>query len=372
MASIASPSAVSPTETEAGRDLGALEFRVEPFTPRHLPLVAAFSERYWSRPRTEAYYDWRYLQSQPFSRLFVAVTPDQCLGMVFAFRKTYLISGHLTPCLEVFDWHSLPGLKGSGVGIRVMRAMMRLGDRVVAIGGTSDVLKTLPAMGWAAIGAARPFELPMSGAALVPGLRARVPFRIPGERVVLDAAARWFRPHRVRAEGDVLPMSTVGVELQALYEGEIGYDVVQVPDPRFLRWMAGYSAKGSFTFLYFTVRGQLRGWVAMRLYDTPAGREAAIVEIFAPRPDVALYTWMVSEAAVRLAAARPRLIRARATCPVLQEALLANRFRPGSDVIVHSYPKSPPPHLRLHLTLNHTDEPLRPYPDAGMSAAPAS
>lgn len=74
---------------EVRRDLSALQFRVEPFTETHLPLVAAFSEEYWSRPRTPSYYRWRYLESQPFSRMFLALTDAECLGMVFAFRKPY-------------------------------------------------------------------------------------------------------------------------------------------------------------------------------------------------------------------------------------------------------------------------------------------
>jgi hypothetical protein len=287
--------------------------------------------------------------------------------MVFALRKAYLIDGRRSECLEVFDWHCLPGLRGSGVGIRVMRAMMRAGERVISIGGTPDVLSTLPAMGWQRIGSARMYELPLSGEFLQPGLRDYVRARIPGERLALSAASLvWFWPRRRhrRRGGRVVPVSIAEAEVRPLYESDTGYDVLQLPDPQQLRWMsAGHAGSGSFGFFYFTVEQRLRGWALTRVYETVHGREAAILDIFAPHADVALYAWMVSEAAASLAGARPRVVRARASCPILQAALRANRFRQGEvDIPVHTWPRTLPDRLRAHVTLNHGDEPLRPYP----------
>jgi len=368
MATTGSPFEAPPTERYLG--LQAAEIRVEPFAAHHLPLVAAFSERYWSRPRTEAFYRWRYLDSQPFSRMFLALTDAECLGMVFGLRKPYLIGGERTSCLEVFDWHCLPGLKGSGVGIRVMRAMMRVGERVISIGGTEDVLKTLPALGWQRIGGARMYELPLSADFLESGLRRRLPVRVPGERILLHAAAvTWFRPRRRtrRPLGRIVSVPVIDLEAQPLYQGETGYDVLQLPDAQLQRWTSsGCAGTGHFGFFHFASEGRLRGWAMTRVHDTPQGREAAILDVFAPEPDVALYTWMVSEAAFSLARARPHVIRARASCPILQAALCANRFRPDeAETPVYTWPKTLRNDLRLHITLNHSDGPLRPYPLPG-------
>jgi hypothetical protein len=368
MASTAFPSVASPPEARGGS--APLEFHVEPFAPARLPMVAAFCERYFRRPRTRAYYEWRYLESQPFSRLCLALTADDCLGMVAAFRKTYSIAGQTVPCLETFDWHSLPGLKGSGVGLRVMRAMTRGGERVIAIGGTADVLKTLPAMGWQRIAAVRSYELPLSGAALVDGFRRRVAAHLPGDRRMLDAVARWFRPRRRSVRGEMIPVASLGAEVMALYRDRpAAYDGVQVPDANYLRWLAaGYPSTGSFAFLYFVDGSTLLGWAATRTYDGPAGREAAILDLYASPAGAETYTWMVSEAACWLEAGQPRVIRARASCRLLQAALAANRFRPAAEVPVHTWPANLPADLRWHFTLNHTDEPLRPYPESGFFA----
>jgi hypothetical protein len=344
--------------------VSSLQFRVEAFAAHHLPAVAKFSERYWTRPRTESFYRWRYLESLPFSRLFIAMTDDECLGMVFALRKSYLINGTPAQFLEIFDWHSLPGLRGSGVGIRVMRAMMREGVPLLGVGGTTDVLKALPAMGWQTIGLCATFELPISGAHLTQGLRSRIPFRVPGEAVLLDTLTRfWFRPTRRSDVGQATPVSMIGDEIEPLYRDETGYDLLQVPDRALLKWMiSGYPSNGEYRVWYFVRDDRVRGWALTRTYETQAGREAAILEVFAPKPDQSLYAWMVSEVAFSLAADRPRVIRARATCPVLQSAFRMNRFRTGSEVPVHVWPKMSVPPARLHVTLNHTDAPFRPYP----------
>jgi hypothetical protein len=348
---------------EPRRDVSALEFRVEPFAKHHLPLVAAFSERYWSRPREQAFYRWRYLDPLPFSRLFLALNDNECFGMVFGLQKSYLIAGTPTDCIEIFDWHSLPGLRGSGVGLRVMRAMMRGGLRLVGMGGTADVRKTLPAMGWQTFEGAADFELPVSGGALEAGLRDRLGFLFPGARLLLDAVtmAR-FRPRRRAYDGRVVPAGAFDDDVRTLYAGHTGYDFVQVPDPEQLRWMtAGHAVAGTFRYWYFLAQERLRGWALTRVYETERGREASILEVFAPNADARLYAWMVSETATALAGERPQLIRARATCPVLKAALRMNRFRQAASVPVYTWPKTLAPDLRLHITLNHTDAWMRPY-----------
>ena len=350
---------------EDRRNLRSLQIRVETFEEHHLPLVTAFSERYFSRPRTSSFYRWLYLESQAFSRLFLALAGEECVGLVHALRKRYLVAGQPVECLEGFDWHSLPSVRGSGLGVWVMRAMMRQKERLITIGGSPDVLSVLPALGWQHIGTTRRFELPISGVSLQGGLRRRIPFTLPGERLVLGAVASWYRPRRRRVLGEVVPVAIPSSEIHSLYTSETGYDFLQVPVPSVLRWMtAGYSGNGSFAFLYFTVGRRLRAWVLTRVYETAEGREAAILDIFGPAPDVHLYTWMVSEAATWLAGLRPRVIRARASCPILQDALIANRFRRGEDVPVHTWPGGLPDNLRLHITLNHRDEAVWPYPVA--------
>jgi hypothetical protein len=348
--------------------------RIVPFAPQLLQAVRGFSERYWSRPRSDAYYDWRYLRSQPFSRMFLALQNDECLGMLFALLKRYRVGGRPTTCLEVFDWHCLPGLRGSGIGIRLMRAMMRQPEPVISVGGTADVLATLPLMGWEAVGSARRYELLVSADVLAARLHRRTGLPAAISRIALGVvSAGYYQPRRrmVPRASRVAPSGLPGDEIRELYQQETGYGFVQEPESNVLAWMTDGEWSGRYGFLTFTIEGRLRGWAMTRTHSTERGLEASIVELFAPRPDVALYTWMVSEAATSLMAARPLRLHARASCPLLQEALLANRFRAMvPDSPVHVWPKNVGARsASLHITLNHSDGPLLPYLSGPSAAA---
>jgi len=349
--------------------------QIVPFTPELLPAVQRFSERYWTRPRSDAYYEWRYLRSQPFSRMFLALQDGECLGLLFALRKAYRIGGRPASCLEVFDWHCLPGLKGSGIGIRLMRAMMRQPEPVISVGGTADVLSTLPAMRWEQAGVARRYELPLSRDLLAARLERKTGLPVGATRGALGVfAAGVYRPRRRHAPagGRVVPLGVPGDEVRALHAGETGYGLLQEPDPEVLRWLTDGRWSGRYGFLGFTLAGRLRGWAMTRVFATETGPEAAIVEIFAPRPDAGLYTWMVSEAATALTAARPRRIHARASCPILQAALHANHFRTvAPDNPIYVWPQGAWDRSgTLHITLDHSDGPLLPYESEAGAGAP--
>jgi len=131
---------------------------------------------------------------------------------------------------------------------------------------------------------------------------------------------------------------------------------------------------GSYRFLTFLIEERLRGWAMTRTHATERGLEASIVEVFAPRPDVALYTWMVSEAATSLMADRPLWLHARASCPLLQSALLANHFKAmDTECPIHVWPKNVvDPAAPFHITLNHSDAPLLPYAPGDPAGAKSS
>ena len=177
----------------------------------------------------------------------------------------------------------------------------------------------------------------------------------------------WYTPRRraAPAKAAVRASGAVGDDILRLYDGDTGYALVQRPRPALVRWFtSGFWGNGAFAVLRFSVAGELRGWAMTRVYLVEHEVRASILEIFAPRPKVELYTWMVSEAARTVMGWRPRKIAARASCPALQDALRRNRFREERrDIPVHLWAEGWPETVApLHITLNHSDEPLRPYP----------
>jgi hypothetical protein len=339
---------------------------VVPFDSERLPSVARFSEFYWSRPRAQEFYQWRYLECAPFSRMVLAMQADVCVGMIFALQKRYLIEGAPVSCLEVFDWHVVPWFKGSGAGLRLMRAMMRMPERLLSIGGTADVHSTLPAMGWQKVASAKVYELRLSGKALAEAVqrRTRLP-RILTERPLDFASRLLLRPQTRNAPplAAVVEKPAPDTDVLQLYEQPTGYDVLQVPDLAVCAWLAANPASACiYKALHFVIDGRLRGWAWTRVYAGQSEPEAAILEIFAPQPTVELYTWMVSVAAASVLPCSPGIIRARASCPMLQAALDANRFRVSQvETPVYTWPGKFTAGASVHITMNHSDEPLRPY-----------
>jgi hypothetical protein len=350
--------------------------RVVRFEAEHLPAMVAFSERYWIRPRTPSYYRWRYLDSLQFMPIFVALDEaGACAGTVSAIRKTYRVREQDVSVLEVFDWHCLPELKGTGVGIRIMRAMMRLGEPLLSIGGTRDAVSTIAAMRWTRIGSARMYHLPLSGHTAAEAIERRIGFHPGFLRAPLGIATyAWYGPTiRLRpAGGRAIPVAAPGEEVAALYHTDSIYGFAQIPDPTIFRWVAAsYPGNGHFIPVVFVVNDRLCGWALTRIRAAAHGFEADILDLFAPSPTVDLYTWMVSECAVIAAQFSPIAIRARATCPLYQAALQANRFREDTaDIAVHFWPTPGLENVTdIHVTLNHSDEPLRPYPLAATGLA---
>src|SRR5262245_1157689 len=347
---------------------------VVPFEHDHLPAVRAFSRLNWRRPGSDAYFDWRYIRAMPFSRSFVALRGETCVGMLFALRKRYRIDGELTDCLEVFDWHSLPEVRGSGVGIRLMRAMMREPGWIVSVGGTDEVISALTLMGWTSIGSTQPYEW-VPDQALGNGDRASPGAPRPGGLMRARRSVVRRDGHPGPAGGVVSRVATLGEETTDLYAAHTGYGMVQQPDPEVLAWITSSAWNGRYDVHTFRVGARLRGWALTRVYDWGYGLDGDLVDVFAPSGDVTGYRWMVAESLASLAGAHPRRIRARASCPALRAALMANGFvtlGPATPILVRpgARPSGGGP---VHITMNHADGPLLPYEtDARLRARAAA
>jgi hypothetical protein len=87
------------------------------------------------------------------------------------------------------------------------------------------------------------------------------------------------------------------------------------------------------------------------------------VDLYAPRPDEALYTWMVAESLIRIAEFRPIAIDTQTSCPILRQALRRNHFLSIGPAPVHVWPAELPGAVDpVHLVHNAADGALFPYP----------
>src|SRR5947199_9072619 len=94
--------------------------------------------------------------------------------MVCAFVQSYQVVSRRLNGLETFDWFCLPELQGSGLGVRVMQAMMHRPEFIIAAGGTADTLMLLPRLKCRPHGDLVNFTLPLEGAALSMDFKRRL------------------------------------------------------------------------------------------------------------------------------------------------------------------------------------------------------
>jgi len=291
--------------------------------------------------------------------------------MVWAFVQSYQVGPRRLHGLETFDWFCLPELQGSGLGVRVMQAMMNRPEFIIAAGGTEDTLKLLPRLKWRSHGELVQFTLPLEGAALSMDLKRR--FGLPtsvGKAIFKVSMKPWFqaRPKLAIEGSDVRVGSDVEPEILQLYASDTGDTSVRVPDPRFVSWLrSGFPNHVEFLPLYFRIRDALRGWSLTCIYRTSLGWEANIVELFAPQASADVYTWMVSETVSAISSYKPDKVHAAASIPSLQQALHRNRFIRRRAVPIQAWSIGPADLLHpIHLTNDTGDALLLPVIDKAM------
>lgn len=333
--------------------------------PEHLALVARFSERVWQRPRSEEYLRWRYAQ-HPDQRAYLALREGECIAMVGAFCRPYRIGERTVTVADSFDWYSLPDLRGSGLGVRLLQRMMKDGDPVIVTGGTADTRNLLPRMGYqipasvlrfgALLGAER-------ASALIAG-RTRLPR--PLARLAFHASRPLLRPRVRKAPpgGSVAPVAKLGAEALAIDPRPGRRGSAPIWTPEYLAWLQAASpALGTFVPLEFRVGGSLVGWALLRSYEVAGGRDGALLDVRAREPGDAIYTWMISEIAVRARAEGCGLLTSGTSCPHVAAGMRANRFLASVPVPIHYYAQDGAPlEAPIVFGAHWGDEPLLPYP----------
>lgn len=339
---------------------------IVPFTADCLPAVIRFSECTWNRPRSEAFYHWRYRQA-PAQHLLLALRGEECVAMIESFLRDYRFGDERRTCREIQDWFCRPELRGSGLGVRLLQTLMKQPEPIVAIRGTSRTLALLPRLGWRKMTIVTHHFLPLGASAVADSLRRRLRIPAPVVRAAFALVGRrWFSPRAVAGPpgGEVRLVSAVGEEISPLYEGDTGYRVLPMPNFAHLSWLTEeFPDAGPFVRMQFRVRGELRGWTLFRVHGPEEWRRVTLVEAYAPRPDETMYRWMVSESLIRALEFRPLAIDTRTACPILRRALRRCRFLEMGSAPIHIWPADLPGASEpVHLVRNASDGALLPYP----------
>jgi hypothetical protein len=337
------------------------------FSEAHLPAVARFSEAAWTRPRGERYLRWRYLEP-PFHRALIALNEGRCLAMLSTFLRPYQADGDVVHVADSFDWFTLPALRRSGLGVKVMQRLCEGPDPVIVTGGTADTRDLLPRMGFRSLALVRRYVLPLGAERAAAALARRGVPRAVGA-TAFRAVRPLFapRPRSVPQGGRVVATASLGPEALAIDPRPGRRGCAPIWTESFLRWLgAGFPGMGHFVPLYFAVGETLVGWSLLRVHGSGDACDAAILDVRSAEPENEdLYTWMVSETACRAAAFRPGVLSAATTADAVEAAFKRNHFRFSDTAPIH-FGSSARMDLGEPVVFGQHwgDEPLVPYPTA--------
>lgn len=326
--------------------------RIEELNPTHIEALRRFAEKVWDRPRTDAYYRWRYLDC-PGLRGVLALRGGECVAAVFALTRRYRMATQLVDCLESFDWYCIPELRSLAVGVRVMRRLMSLGPPVVALGGSDQTLSLLPRLGFTTVVVGRQYVLPLAGSLF----RAR---RGAIAAAMFDALGRrWYAPRRrIGPDGlACVPTSALDDAMLDIYREPTGLALVALPEPHTLRWLVGgFAGVGAYLSFTFVAGGQRHGWAFCRIFHSRGRRAAEILDLYLTGGSEPHYTWAIAELSATLAGYGVHMIRASATAPPVLAALARNRFRVENELpVMVSWRNGEVPSLPMHIMGGHGD-----------------
>jgi hypothetical protein len=335
------------------------------FGPEHLDAVARFSAQVWQRPRSEAYLRWRYLE-HPRHHAYLALRGGECLAMVSAFRRPYRVGGREITVSDSFDWFCLPELRRAGLGVRVLQRMMQDPEPVIVTGGSDDTRELLPRMRFAIPATVSRFALLLGAERAADALARRTPVPRALGRLAFALARPLLAPRVLAAPagGRVETPQAFDAETLALDPRPGGRGTAPVWTPAYVAWLAaGSPGMGRYLPLRFRIGAELAGWALLRIFEGPAGREAVLLDVRAREPSEAIYTWMISAAAVRAAGERPGLLTAATSAPHVEAALRANRFRRLGDAPIQYWARDGAAlEAPIVFGAHWGDETLVPYP----------
>lgn len=303
---------------------------IKPLTADNLPALQRFAETVWRRPKHASYYRWRYFDA-PRQTTWLALQGERCVAALSAFARGYRNGGETLECHECFDWYTLPEMRGSGVGIRLMQTLLDSGKPVVALGGSADTLHLLPRLGFAQVGAATEFFLPLSAAYLFRNRPLPELARSALGPLIDLAAHAWFTPRR--AEGwvpELVPISRIDRRL-ALLDGVSGF--APIPDPQFHAWLERGSATGRYLAAMLAQDGEVVAWGLARLHRSGGLAHGTILDMRLAIADQEIAAGAAKTMARALAESGADSVRACTTSHFLARAYRAAGFLGAAEKI---------------------------------------
>jgi len=343
---------------------------VRTFGPDAPETVFAFLDAAVSR-RGREHWVWKYRTTVAGASpsAFYWEEPDgSVLGFIGLMYTQLQTRGGEHPAAWFVDWHVLPGSKGVGVGIGLLRKAEAAAGMLLTLQGSADTQKILPKLGWKQSFSPVTYLRPLSGRFLSSWLVQRGSLGKVAGRAV-RSLPRLVLPF-VRS---VPPVALGDVTLTEVDRFERSYDLVAGTrilelgaamrrDSDYLNYLcADYPGRG-YRLQLLRVAGEVAGHLITRIDEDKNGlRRGRIVDLLWPKASAELADYLVATASADLQQDGADYVECVASTPALRAALAGSRFRARRPVPIwyHRIAADVPDPDTWHVTLLDCDRAYR-------------
>lgn len=273
---------------------------------------------------------WRYYDDPQGRCTRVAIAGGRGVAMIDSVTRPYALHGQTVMVRETGDWYCQDKYRKFGLGLHLMRALMR--DRpepLLAIGG-SEANRAILGKLWRKLPSAGSYVLPVKARGLLGNIiRLSAPAWESYARILGPLPFRRLRP-------TAPPQGCTAEKLDAWHElpHDSSQDLVGLLTPlHWRRLLAMPPDFGQAIGTIFRCNGAIVGCSLAQTEPTPAGKDGKILRLQTiAEPDAALLRWMVAVTSLRLAEEGAEFIRCRASTPGKIVALRAIGYRFSQEI----------------------------------------
>jgi hypothetical protein len=309
---------------------------IEPLDPRTGGGVFDFLDRV-AAPRGREHWEWKYRAPTGEPAAFYWVEPDgRVLGFIGLMRTTLTASAQQHAAAWFVDWHVIPGDRGVGVGLGLLRKAEAAAGTLLTLQGSADTQRILPRLGWKQSLSAMTWTLPLSARFIAALAARRVPGWLRAVAHVAGTASAYFHCTQPATPADVALVDTQRLppEYDRVWEARaLEFGPAMRRDSTYINALCADYPDGGFRLQMLTCGPTTVGHLVSRLDSDRRGfRRGRIVDLMWPRADAALAAWLVRAASWQLQEAGADYVECVLSVPELRASLRQRRFRPRGSV----------------------------------------
>ncbi len=306
---------------------------IQVFGPDAPDAVFAFLDETVSM-RGRDHWRWKYrLGSADAGHAFYWQEPDgRIMGFIGMMRTALCAGPQCHPAAWFVDWHVVPGERGVGVGLGLLRKAEAAVGTLLTLQGSADTRKILPRLGWKQSLSPHTWVRPLSARFLGDWAARRAPSWLRGPvRAAAALAGGYLECRRPALPADValVEVDRFGADYDDVWRARAAeFAPAMARDRTYLNYLCADYPGGGYRLRLVRCGREAAGHLIWRLDTDRRGfARGRIVDLLWPRSRPELAAQLVQSACWQLQEAGADYVECVLSVPDLAAAVRAGRFR---------------------------------------------